>query len=1035
MTTRGLAGMANRCTLIAGGTAPRAVLLLLILVSALSAEEIRFNRDIRPILSENCFFCHGQDPKHREAKLRLDVRAEALLEHDSGFAIVPTHPEKSEIIKRLLTHNPDDQMPPPASNRKVTPAQIELIKRWISQGAPYEKHWAFIPPEKAPSPALTDRTWARQPFDRFVLAKLDAEKLKPSAEAKPGVWLRRASLDLTGLPPTPADIALFERDALRHGEAAYASAAERLLASPRFGERLAQDWLDVARYADTHGFNNDSGRTMWRWRDYVIESFNANLPFDRFVTEQLAGDLLPKPTLDQRIATAFNRNHVINSEGGIIEEEYRVEYVADRVRTASTALLGLTTECARCHDHKFDPITQKDYYRFFAFFNNVLEYGEDGRIANAVPLLVTPTREQQAKLKEMDAAIAALDARLDRLVADTHGQAALRQQIAADDTKLQARLMKPLLPDPKKPDPKLIPGARVTAKDSDIDAKRGTTLSLWFKAGAGNTSDVPLLVALDRSGSPAATSYGNGRELRLCDGEPEWTTSQKHPAYATIVRTVGAKITPGEWHQVAVLIQGKENAASISLFLDGEELPTHIRHDGLSGAPGKRDWFLGNDGKSPPFIGDIGEFRTYASILKPEQVREAFSLQASGKSPNHSAELAAYRRRTASTQKLQVERDTRWAERLAFARNLPTTMVMEELPVPRQAFVLNRGQYDAHGDKVAAGVPEDLIAPWPADAPKNRLGLARWFLQPRHPLTARVVVNRFWAQLFGIGLVKSVEDFGTQGEWPSHPEVLDTLARDFVDGGWNVKGFFKSIILSSTYRQTSDASPELYARDPENRLLARGPRVRLPAEIIRDQALSIAGLLTRKIGGPSVRPYQPAGIYEGIVVGADYPSTKWIEDKGEDLYRRSLYTFWKRTVPHPAMLTFDSPDREFCSARRSRTNTPLQTLVLWNETGYLEASRKLGERMLKEGGADDASRTAYAFQLATGRAPTVNETRVLVRSLAKLRADFTARPDDAAKVIKVGASVPDSTLSAVELAAAAGVANMILTLDETITKN
>ncbi len=1027
--------MVNRCTLIAGGTAPRAVLLLLILVSALSAEEIRFNRDIRPILSENCFFCHGQDPKHREAKLRLDVRAEALLEHDSGFAIVPTHPEKSEIIKRLLTHNPDDQMPPPASNRKVTPAQIELIKRWISQGAPYEKHWAFIPPEKAPSPALTDRTWARQPFDRFVLAKLDAEKLKPSAEAKPGVWLRRASLDLTGLPPTPADIALFERDALRHGEAAYASAAERLLASPRFGERLAQDWLDVARYADTHGFNNDSGRTMWRWRDYVIESFNANLPFDRFVTEQLAGDLLPKPTLDQRIATAFNRNHVINSEGGIIEEEYRVEYVADRVRTASTALLGLTTECARCHDHKFDPITQKDYYRFFAFFNNVLEYGEDGRIANAVPLLVTPTREQQAKLKEMDAAIAALDARLGRLAANTIGQAALRQQINADDTKLQARLMKPLLPDPKKPDPKLTPGAQVTAKDSDIDAKRGTTLSLWFKTGAGNTSDAPLLVALDRSGNPAGVGYGNGRELRLCDGELEWTASQKHPAYATIVRTVGAKITPGEWHQVAVLIQGKENAASISLFLDGEELPTHIRHDGVSGAPGKRDWFLGNDGKSPPFIGDIGEFRTYASILKPEQVREAFTLQASGKSPNHSAELAAYRRRSASSQKLQVERDTRWAERLAFARNLPTTMVMEELPAPRQAFVLNRGQYDAHGDKVAAGVPEDLIAPWPTDAPKNRLGLARWFLQPRHPLTARVVVNRFWAQLFGIGLVKSVEDFGTQGEWPSHPEVLDTLARDFVDGGWNVKGFFKSIILSSTYRQTSDASPELYARDPENRLLARGPRVRLPAEIIRDQALSIAGLLTQKIGGPSVRPYQPAGIYEGIVVGADYPSTKWIEDKGEDLYRRSLYTFWKRTVPHPAMLTFDSPDREFCSARRSRTNTPLQTLVLWNETGYLEASRKLGERMLKEGGADDASRTAYAFQLATGRAPTVNETRVLVRSLAKLRADFTARPDDAAKVIKVGASVPDSTLSAVELAAAASVANMILTLDETITKN
>jgi hypothetical protein len=362
-------------------------------------------------------------------------------------------------------------------------------------------------------------------------------------------------------------------------------------------------------------------------------------------------------------------------------------------------------------------------------------------------------------------------------------------------------------------------------------------------------------------------------------------------------------------------------------------------------------------------------------------------------------------------------------------------MVMEEMPTPRQAYVLNRGQYDAHGDKVEAGVPEQLIAAWPKDAPKNRLGLARWFLQPQHPLTARVVVNRFWAQLFGVGLVKSVEDFGTQGEWPSHPEVLDTLARDFVDGGWNVKGFFKSVVLSSTYRQTSDASPELYARDPENRLLARGPRVRLTSEQIRDQALAVSGLLAEKIGGPSVRPYQPESLYKGIVVDAPYPSTTWELGKGDELYRRSLYTFWKRTVPHPAMLTFDSPDREFCSARRSRTNTPLQALVLWNETGYLESSRKLGERMLKEGGADDTSRATFAFRLATGRMPRAEESAVLIRTYAKLRADFSARPDDAAKLIKVGVSVPDPALSAVELAAAAGVANLILTLDETITKN
>jgi len=1030
--------MVNRCTFIEGGTAPRAILLLLALISGLSAEDLRFNRDIRPILSENCFFCHGQDPKHREAKLRLDVRAEALMEHDSGFAIVPGHPEKSEILKRLRSHNVDDQMPPPESNRKVTPAQIELIHRWIAQGAPYENHWSFVPPEKATMPKVGDASWARQPFDRFVLAKLETEKLKPSAEAKPSTWLRRAAFDLTGLPPTPAEIAAFESDAAKRGETAYAAATDRLLASPRFGERLAQDWLDVARYADTHGFNNDSGRTMWRWRDYVIESFNANLPFDRFVTEQLAGDLLPKPTLDQRIASAFNRNHVINSEGGIIEEEYRVEYVADRVRTASTALLGLTTECARCHDHKFDPITQKDYYRMFAFFNNVLEYGEDGRVANAVPLLVTPTREQQAHLRQMDSAIAKLDARLGLIALEADKQADILKQITADDTKLKARLMKPILPDPQKPDATTTPGARVTAKDSDIDAKRGTTLSLWFKAGNGNTPDAPLLVALDRSGSPAATSYGNGRELRLCDGELEWTASQKYPAYATIVRTVGARIKPGEWHQAAVLIQGKENAAAISLFVDGEEIPTHIRHDGVSGPPGKRDWFLGNDGKSPPFIGDIGELRTYASLLKPEQIRDAFVLQSVGKpAPTQAkrAQLAFLRRHHSATSKLQAERDTLWTERLAYVRNLPTTMVMEELPKPRQAFVLNRGQYDAHGDKVEAGVPEQLIAPWPADAPKNRLGLARWFLQPQHPLTARVVVNRFWAQLFGVGLVKSVEDFGTQGEWPSHPEVLDTLARDFVDGGWNVKGFFKSVVLSSTYRQTSDAAPELYARDPENRLLARGPRVRLTSEQIRDQALAVSGLLAEKIGGPSVRPYQPESLYKGIVVDAPYPSTTWDLGKGNELYRRSLYTFWKRTVPHPAMLTFDSPDREFCSARRSRTNTPLQALVLWNETGYLESSRKLGERMLKEGGADDASRATFAFRLATGRMPRAEESTVLTRTYAKLRTDFAARPDDAAKLIKVGASIPDPTLSAVELAAAGGVANLILTLDETITKN
>ncbi len=1006
---------------------PRSLALLLASLSGLAAEDIRFNRDIRPILSENCFYCHGQDPKHREAGLRLDVRDDAIKANEGVTAIVPGKPEQSEILKRLLSHDADEQMPPPESNRKVTPAQIELIRRWIAQGAPYEKHWAFVPPEKAPAPKVADPAWARQPFDRFVLAKLEAEKLKPSPEAKPAAWLRRASFDLTGLPPTPAEIAAFEADVGLRGDQAYLTAARRLLDSPRFGERLAQEWLDVARYADTHGFNNDSARSMWRWRDWVIESFNQNAPFSQFVTEQLAGDLLPNPTDAQRLATAFNRNHVINSEGGIIDEEYRVEYVADRVRTTSTALLGLTTECARCHDHKYDPITQKDYYRMFAFFNNVHEYGEDGRIANAVPLLVTPTPEQIRRRREMDERLKAIDIALRASPESVPVPADLRARLTAEDAKLL----------PKTPKPAKPTEARLLAKDADVDPKRGTTLSVWFKAKTASP-DAPIINALDRSGNPAGVGYGNGRELRLVGEELEWAASQRYPAYATIVRTVGAKIRAGTWHQVSVHIRGSENASTIALFVDGEEVPTQIRHDGVSGAPAKRDWLLGADGKAKPFDGEVSGFRTYPSVLKPAQIRHAYWLQSADRltaEQRVAADRGIARRHTGSLQPLQAERDTLWAERLAFERTLPTTMVMEEMPKPRQAFVLNRGAYDAPGEKVDPGVPEQLIAPWPADAPKNRLGLARWFLQPQHPLTARVVVNRFWAQLFGGGLVKTVEDFGTQGEWPSHPELLDTLARDFVDRGWDVKDFFLKVVTSSTYRQTSDASPELYARDPENRLLARGPRVRLTSEQIRDQALAVSGLLAEKLGGPSVRPYQPEGLYKGIVVDAPYPSTTWELGKGDELYRRSLYTFWKRTVPHPAMLTFDSPDREFCSARRSRTNTPLQALVLWNETGYLEASRKLGERMLKEGGADDASRAAFAFRLATGRSPRAPEVEVLTRTFAQLRADYVARPDDAAKLIKVGASAADPKLPAVELAAAAGVANLILTLDETITKN
>ena len=1014
------------------------IALSLAFAASAQAGTVSYNRDVRPILSENCFHCHGQDPKHREADLRLDERDSAVAINDGSAAIVPGDPARSAIIQRMLSKDPDEVMPPPKSHRSVTPAQVEVIRRWIAEGAEYERHWSFVPPKRAEAPALKDALWAKTGFDRFILARLESEGLRPSPEAAPSAWLRRVSLDLNGLPPTPAEIDAFEAAVKSKGERAYEEAVGRLLASPHFGERLAQDWLDVARYADTHGFNNDSARSMWRWRDWVIDAFNAGMPFDRFVTEQLAGDLLPGATVEQRLATAFNRNHVINSEGGIIDEEYRVEYVADRVRTTSTALLGLTTECARCHDHKYDPISQKDYYRMFAFFNNVHEYGEDGRVANAVPLLVTPTAEQAARTRVLEAALHDAESAVRRLTFPTPdlripdlkalGGRELKAVAAPAATTAAAPAAKAL----RTPAPK-VAGPRIAAKDIGIDPNKGTTLTLWITPTGQEAHDVALLSALDRSGSPAGAGYGNGRELRLVAGELEWIASQKFPAYATIVRTQGAGIRADRPRHVAIILQGKENHADVRIFVDGAEARTVVRHDGLTGTPAARDCNVGADGVSPPFKGVIDGLSSYPSALNAGQVAAARLAEAKVRDPNGAwtDELAG---RNAKPE-VYAASDKARTELLAHLRSLPTTMVMAETPQPRPAFVLVRGAYDAHGDPVTAGVPEDLLAKWPEGSPKNRLGLARWFLRKDHPLTARVVVNRFWAQLFGTGIVKTVEDFGLQGEWPSHPEALDLLARDFIDGGWDVKGLFRTIVLSATYRQDSRVTPGLQARDPENRLLARGPRFRLPAETIRDQALAASGLLTRKVGGPSVRPYQPEGLYKGIVVDAPYPSTTWENSKGEDLYRRSLYTFWKRTVPHPAMIALDAPDREFCSARRARTNTPLQALVIWNETGSAEAARKLGERMLREGGADDAARVTHGFRLLLGRRPAEQELAVALRTLARLRADYLASPSDAAAVLKVGESPADPALPPAEAAAFAGLATVLLSLDETLTKN
>ena len=1039
------------------GIAPHLARIALTFLAALvaaAAPRLDYGRDIRPILSENCFHCHGQDSQQRMANLRLDSFEGATASHSGRVALTPGQPDSSGLYQRITSDQKARHMPPASSNRSLTAEQIAILKRWIEEGGAYSQHWAFVPPVRPTVPHGTE------PIQFLVSQRLAADGLQLSPAATPAAWLRRVSLDLTGLPPAPAELDFFLADAKRQGEAAYTAAVDRLLASPRYGERMAMDWLDVARYADTHGFNNDSARSMWRWRDWVIESFNKNLRYDRFITDQLAGDLLPRPTLDSRIATGFGRNHVINSEGGIIDEEYRVEYVADRVRTLGMAWLGITLECARCHDHKYDPITQRDHYRFYAFFNNVPEVGEDGRVANAAPLMPAPTTGQQARLRQFEGEIARLERQIvprqkrwrgtkPNTISTAPTGAALEMNCeTAGDFTLAAGVAGQAC---------TVGEAKPLAAAVPISKRLPLTFSAWLRPDTSDL-DAPLLSAIDYSRNPASVGWGSGIEFRLADGELEFRSGQRFPSYSIRVRSVGAGLTAGQWRHVALVYAGaagkkamRAEANWVRIFVDGRELPIRILNDGCALPDEKTDkpsptrFRVGwdNNPKAGRYSGRFDELAIFTRALNESELSNLFTSRAlpyAGQQGHATPVEAAWLRdaylRQHDAKFAQADREltaarTAW---LAVQREVPTVMVMEELALPRETHLLKRGAYDLPGEIVEPAVPEQLLGLWPAGAPKNRLGLAQWLTKPDHPLTARVVVNRFWQQLFGLGLVKTSENFGVQGESPSHPELLDWLAREFIDSGWDVKSLIKRIVLSSVYRQTSSASPESIARDPENRLLARGPRFRLPAEAIRDQALQISGLLTEQIGGPSVYPYQPAGLYKGIVVAADYPGTVYTDSQGPDLYRRSLYTFWKRTVPHPTMTVFDAPDREFCIVRRSSTNTPLQALTLLNDPIFVEAARKLAERAIREGGVTPEARLTFAFRLATGHAPDAADLGILKHTLDRMRTAYDADEKSARALLAVGASPQNPAIPVSELAAYTAVANMILNLDETITK-
>jgi mono/diheme cytochrome c family protein len=1025
---------------------------------------VEFNRDIRPILSDTCFQCHGPDERTRKAGLRLDVKEQVLQKLESGAAaIVPGKLAESELYQRITTTNEAERMPPTDSGKQLSPQQIQLLKNWIEQGAPFEAHWSFVPPRRRAPPEVREKGWRRNPIDDFVLARLEREGLSPSPAAEKERLLRRVTLDLTGLPPTLVEIDAFLADT---SPEAYEHVIDRLLESPRYGERMAVDWLDAARYADTHGFNNDTMRYMWRWRDWVIEAFNQNMPFDRFTIEQLAGDLLPEPTLEQRIATGFNRNHVINSEGGIIPEEYRVEYVADRVHTTATVFMGLSMGCARCHDHKFDPITQREYYQFFAFFNNLNEQGEAGRVGNAEPTIKAPTREQTARLATLTAELATLEQAVQARLAAAGAAAEWEPKLRAEYEN------SPPLPGDLLARWAFDEGAGTEVAESGDPQHRGKIVGKaeWATgklAGAlkfdGNTHvDLGEIAGFERSDKFSYGAWINpgsqdalavlarmddgaahrGYDLLLAEGKLTAHLIHHWPDNAIHIKTKNS-LPLNQWQHVLLTYDGSSDAAGVKIYVDGKLQEVEVTNNNLTASiKTEKPLHVGRRNPGAPFRGLIDEVRIYPRTLSPAEVqagadpiREILALAPDKRTPEQQLALRQhYCERFDPEYKRVAGARTETAQQQAeVEKGIPTAMVMQEMQPPRQAFTLKRGQYDQPDEKVAAGVPQSL-PPLPAGAPPNRLGLAQWLVAPEHPLTARVAVNRYWQMYFGTGLVETLEDFGSQGEWPTHPELLDWLAIEFVRTGWNVKALQRLIVTSATYRQSSRLTPILAERDPWNRLLARGARFRLSAEAIRDNALAVSGLLRDKLGGPSVSPYQPAGLWEDVVVGADYEGTVYKQEHGDGLYRRGMYTFWKRTVPPPALNTFDAPEREVCTVRRARTNTPLQALVLLNDPTYLEAARMLAERMMTAGGDTPDARITYAFRLATARTPQPTEIAVLREAFEKRLASFGKDREAALQLLASGESPRYAALDVSELAAWTAVASMILNLDETITK-
>ena len=1235
---------------------------------------VDYNLDIRPILSDNCYACHGPDAKSRQANLRIDTKAGAFSEPSGYPVIVPGKPEESELHLRITSNDDHYRMPPAGFNKTLTPEQIEAITQWIREGAKWEEHWAFTTPIRPTPPDVKNGDWVRNPIDAFILSRLEKEGLKPANEADKRTLIRRLSLDLTGLPPTREEVHQFLAD---DSPDAYEKVIDAFMAKPEYGEHLGRFWLDVARYGDTHGLHLDNYREMWPYRDWVIEAFNENMPFDQFTIEQLAGDLLPEPTLEQKIATGFNRCHVTTSEGGSIDEEYYVQYAIDRADTTSTVWMGLTVGCAQCHDHKYDPITQKEFYQLYAYFNNITENAMDGNRKDSPPVVKLPTPEQESELAAFDEQIAELDAqtkapileidatqiawenRIPRwttlkpaslyskggatlevlednsiLASGTNPEQEIYEVIAelppgnqwsavrlegltheslpksgvgrSDNSNVVltdfALFIAPSVDDSEAPVESETTDTEVNA---ETQAETGSTVDAETEAQAENTTAVESNTEVQTDGESAGEAWAEAEnETESTSPDDPWTPIQVVHAWAdheqafgknnldgvvanaiddkpetgwaldrrrenrqaiflvaapfgmeggrlkirlkheydlrhkqlgrfrlaltdaTTIYPIGSKITLGDWHAAGPFtaehgnlafykvyepetkdvktgdtfeVNGKtikwekqthwvdeqvhndivgENSATylfrnitsvtqqkallyigsndaLKVWMNGTELlAKNVQRDAAADQEqvqvnlkpgnntlllkvvnysGPSGFYFRMESASPMVPADIvdiaGTPRGERETAQTEQIRDYYRKNITlDKTVNENAKRAFTDLKTlfADLSEVQGKRNTLDA-------SLTTTLVMQEREEPRGAYVLTRGEYQHRAEQVYPQTPSVLPA-MPEDIAPNRLGFAKWLLSPEHPLTSRVTINRFWQNVFGMGIVETSEDFGTQGKPPVHPELLDWLATEFITSGWDVQGMLKLMLTSATYRQSAQVTPEKLERDADNALLSRSPRYRLDAETVRDNALALSGLLYTKIGGPSVKPPQPDGLWKAVGFTGSNTDT-FVKDAGADkVYRRSLYTFWKRTAPPPQMNILDAPSREACTIRRERTNTPMQALMLMNDPQFFEAARAFAERTIKEGGETQEARIAYIFEAATTRLPNLKEKSLLLETFQAHYEELEANPEAAKELIAVGESPPDETLDAVEIAAWTMIANLILNLDEVLNK-